>query len=119
MIVIIGAGLAGLSAAIEAADLGAQQVLILDKENHVGGNSAKACSGINGIFTKAQKQANVQDSEEEFYNDTINSGHGAADPGLVKELVQLSTSAVQFLELHQVNLDVISRMIVTIILYLI
>ena len=40
-IVVVGGGLAGLSATIEALRLGAS-VVLLDKESNMGGNSAKA-----------------------------------------------------------------------------
>ena len=52
-VVVVGGGLAGLSAAIEAARHGAR-VTIIDKERSLGGNSAKATSGINGVGTAAQ-----------------------------------------------------------------
>jgi succinate dehydrogenase/fumarate reductase flavoprotein subunit len=43
-VIIVGGGLAGLSAAITALENGAD-VVILDKEKNLGGNSAKASSG--------------------------------------------------------------------------
>jgi hypothetical protein len=46
-------GLAGLCAVVEAVRCGATVVLI-EKEKQVGGNSAKATSGINGWGTSFQ-----------------------------------------------------------------
>ena len=46
-LLIIGGGAAGLSAAIEAADLGAQDVLVVEKLGYVGG-SAFVSAGILG-----------------------------------------------------------------------
>jgi succinate dehydrogenase/fumarate reductase flavoprotein subunit len=52
-VVVIGGGLAGLSAAVEAASYFSREnlpsctVTLLDKEPRIGGNSAKASSGIN------------------------------------------------------------------------
>lgn len=43
-IIVVGGGLAGLSAAIEASRHGAV-VTIIEKEKNLGGNSAKATSG--------------------------------------------------------------------------
>src|SRR5690348_10457310 len=48
-VAIIGSGLAGLCAAIEAERNGARSVLLIEKEPKIGGNSAKASSGINGV----------------------------------------------------------------------
>ncbi|CAM9520830.1 unnamed protein product, partial [Phaeothamnion confervicola] len=46
IVAIIGGGLAGLSAALEAVGSGnAVRVVLLDKEPRIGGNSAKATSG--------------------------------------------------------------------------
>ncbi|CAN0310642.1 unnamed protein product, partial [Discosporangium mesarthrocarpum] len=52
-IIVIGGGLAGLCAAIEAAEAGAI-VVLLEKQKSIGGNSAKATSGINGVNTTTQ-----------------------------------------------------------------
>ena len=46
-IIVIGGGLAGLSSAHMALQNGAN-VLVLDKNPFMGGNSTKATSGING-----------------------------------------------------------------------
>lgn len=43
-VVVVGGGLAGLAASIEAARGGAK-VALLEKANKIGGNSAKATSG--------------------------------------------------------------------------
>ena len=47
--IIVGGGLAGLSAAIEALKAGSK-VIIVDSEKNLGGNSAKASSGILPLF---------------------------------------------------------------------
>ena len=43
-VIVVGGGLAGLSATIEAVQHGSM-VTIIDKEERLGGNSAKATSG--------------------------------------------------------------------------
>lgn len=47
-VVVVGAGLAGLVCALTLLDRGAS-VVLLDKENFIGGNSAKASSGLNAV----------------------------------------------------------------------
>jgi len=96
-VVIVGGGLAGLSSAIEAARRGSK-VVLLDSEKRIGGNSAKATSGINGAPTERQKQKNIQDSEEEFLSDSLKSGDGLADEILAHTLVHKSREAIEFLE---------------------
>lgn len=95
-VVVVGGGLAGLSASIEAATHGAH-VTIIEKEKGIGGNSAKATSGINGAGTAAQKGKEIGDSVETFAKDTLSSGDGLANPDLVKVLAQNSASAHDWL----------------------
>ena len=60
-VVVVGGGLAGLSATIEAVQHGAL-VTIVEKEERIGGNSAKATSGrctlmfLSGIVSKLSFQ---------------------------------------------------------------
>ena len=51
--VIVGSGLAGMSAALTALERGSF-VIIVEKEKRLGGNSGKASSGINGEFWEAE-----------------------------------------------------------------
>ena len=99
-VVIIGGGLAGLSAAIEASASPNVHVTIVEKEARCGGNSAKATSGINGVGTQTQAKAEVVDTIPEFDADTHESGHGLCDPALVAMLTANSKAAVEFLEGH-------------------
>lgn len=49
-IVVIGSGLSGLSAAIEASRLAAPvDIILLEKNGKIGGNSMKASSGMNAL----------------------------------------------------------------------
>ena len=69
-VIIVGGGLAGASAAIEAHSAGSR-VVLLEKEKDLGGNSAKASSGINGVGSRTQKDREVNDSVEIFVQDVI------------------------------------------------
>lgn len=98
------AGLAGLVAALSAADSGAR-VTIIEKEKSVGGNSAKATSGMNGVGTPAQAAAGIKDTEALFFADTVASGKGHSDPTLVRTLATHAGLAVEYLRLFGVSLD--------------
>lgn len=52
-VLIVGGGLAGLSAAHTVLERGGN-VVVLDKNPFFGGNSTKATSGINGALTRTQ-----------------------------------------------------------------
>nr|CCC47842.1 putative NADH-dependent fumarate reductase, fragment [Trypanosoma vivax Y486] len=110
LVVVVGGGLAGLSAAIEAAGCGAQ-VILLEKEGRLGGNSAKATSGINGWGTRAQAKAGIMDGGKYFERDTYKSGVGGnTDPALVKTLSMKSADAISWLTSLGVPLTVLSQL---------
>ena len=97
-VVVVGAGGAGLTAAVRATQEGAK-VLVLEKMPMVGGNSLKASGGMNCADTKFQKAAGITDSGvEEFIEDTMNGGHQLNDRALVTTLAENSAEAVEWLE---------------------
>jgi len=96
-VLVVGGGLAGLCASIEAAKRGAK-VIIIDKEGQLGGNSAKASSGMNGANTQAQKDQGIADSVEQFMEDTLSSGDGLASPELVQVLAHQSAETHEWLK---------------------
>lgn len=96
-VVIVGGGLAGLSAAVEASRHGAW-VTIIEKEKNIGGNSAKATSGINAVGTRAQKAKGIEDSISTYVQDTLKSGDGLSNEDLVNILATNSVAAIDFLE---------------------
>ena len=105
-IIIVGAGLAGVSATYESYlnSKGKLKILLLEKEKKFGGNSIKATSGINILNSPLQKKQNISDSFELFYNDTIKSGKGKSNPELVKILVNESNSVFNFFTEIKANL---------------
>jgi flavocytochrome c len=98
-VIVVGGGLAGLSAAHSVLEAGGT-VLLLDKSAFMGGNSVKATSGINGAGTKAQEARGIKDSWKLFEDDTNLSFHagkkGPVSP-LVTALTYNSGSAVEWL----------------------
>jgi flavocytochrome c len=109
-IIVVGGGLAGLSAAIEAHDRGAQ-VFLIDKEARLGGNSAKATSGMNAFNTWVQRAHQINDTYDLFYQDTIQSSKlPKSKPNLlIQTLVRDSPSAFEFLEKQGLNLSLVSQ----------
>ena len=88
-LIIVGAGLAGLTSAFEANKLfeGKKRILILEKMPKSGGNSAKATSGINMLNTPLQEKEGVKDSYDIFFKDTMKSGKNLSQPKLVSTVV--------------------------------
>ena len=106
-VIVIGGGLAGLSAAHTVLEQGGN-VLLLDKNAFLGGNSTKATSGINGALTRTQIKNGIKDSTETFLRDTIASATGgnpdAPSYPLAEVLVNESAPAVEWL-IEQFGLD--------------
>ncbi|EPX72653.1 fumerate reductase [Schizosaccharomyces octosporus yFS286] len=94
--IVIGGGLAGLSATNTILELGGN-VLLLDKNTAFGGNSVKAASGINAAATQLQFDQNVPDSVNTFYHDSILSAKSKGNPELLRTLTSKSGSAVDWL----------------------
>ncbi|KAJ3115731.1 hypothetical protein HDU96_000143 [Phlyctochytrium bullatum] len=120
VVVVVGGGLAGLSAAIEAYRGGAQ-VTLLEKEARLGGNSAKATSGMNAALSHHQKDSGVLDNIDLFRNDTlkwetaaleltsIRSGKSLCDPKLVETLTTESLDALKWIESFGLSLNAVSQ----------
>lgn len=88
-VIVVGGGLAGLTAAHTLLEHGAS-VLLIDKSAFLGGNSTKATSGINGTPTQAQMSSKIQDTVETFQKDMNTSFHGGKDGPVSKTIVELA-----------------------------
>ncbi|KAG0702971.1 Flavocytochrome c [Suillus ampliporus] len=96
-VIVVGGGLAGLSAAHTLLERGAN-VLLLDKQGFMGGNSTKATSGINGAGTQTQQEAGIPDNAKIFFEDTKKSARDLARDDLIRVLTGRSGEAVNWLQ---------------------
>ena len=96
-VIIVGAGGAGLSAAVMAAREGAS-VAVLDKMSEPGGNTVRATAMYNCVDDKLQHPLGIYDSEEDFYDETYNGGYQKAKPELVRILTSQADEGKLFLE---------------------
>jgi len=104
-VVVVGGGLAGASAALEAADAIREKaskgrVTLLDKAERVGGNSAKASSGLSAAAAAALVEtddAKTEDSESLFESDLLSSAQDRGDPKLASVLAKDSATALPWL----------------------
>ncbi|MFE8049220.1 flavocytochrome c [Brenneria goodwinii] len=107
-LVIIGAGGAGMSAAIEAHNQGAK-VILLEKMPFAGGNTARAEAGLNAAGTELQKSRGINDSPEMFYEDTMKGGRNINNPEVVKTLTEHAKDSVIFLKENGADLADLTR----------
>ncbi len=108
-IVIIGAGGAGLTAAIEAAMNGAE-VIVVEKMPIVGGNTKYATGGLNAAETSSQEALGIEDTVEIFIEDTMVGGGNLNNPELVRVLAENSAATVEWLKGIGADLSDVGRM---------
>ncbi|KAI9066583.1 Flavocytochrome c [Trametes sanguinea] len=109
-VIVVGGGLAGLSAAHTLLERGAN-VLLLDKQPFMGGNSTKATSGINGAGTQTQQELGIPDSAKLFFEDTKRSARELARDDLIRVLTGRSGDAVNWLQdKFQLDLSKVARL---------
>ena len=119
-VIVVGAGLAGLSAAYAALQAGAPSVYLLERAAKPGGNSIKASSGINGAPTRFQNAAKYG-VDQSFWDDTVRSAGSrlqasVAAPikkhrqGLISTLTDRSAAAIDFLVDLGVDLSVVAQL---------
>ena len=95
-IVVVGAGGAGLSAALQAASMGAH-VIVLEKQGIIGGNTNYSTGGLNAAETSVQQKLGIQDSKQSHFDDTMAGGYFLNDASLVTILVSKAAEAVDWL----------------------
>ncbi len=96
-IVIIGAGGAGMTAAINATQAG-KDVILLEMMPYAGGNTTKATGGMNAAETHYQKEQGIEDSVEQFVEDTMKGGHDINDRELVTIMAENSAAGIDWLD---------------------
>ena len=95
-IVVIAGGPSGLSAAVQAAEDGAE-VIVVEKAAAVGG-AANMGMGPLGIGTKYQKQNMIDISVEKAFNMFMEYTHYNVDARLVKRYFEQSGETIEWLE---------------------
>jgi len=96
-VVIMGAGTAGLSAALEAAAGGAK-VIILEKEASSAEANSGHCAGtIVGCQTAQQTAAGVTDSPTTYYNELMTGANPLFDPAVAQSIASNSGAMIAWL----------------------
>lgn len=96
-VIVVGAGGAGLAAAVSASQNGAS-VIVIEKMPSVGGNTIISGSGYNAVDPKRQEPLGIKDSIELHYTQTYEGGDKLGNPDLIRTLVENAYPALEWLE---------------------
>lgn len=96
-VVVVGAGGAGLAAAISAAENGAS-VIVLEKLDIPGGSTNVSEGALNAVDPKRQGAQGIEDSVDKFIQQTYEGGHKTGDMELITYLCENAMDTVEWLE---------------------
>ena len=95
-VLIVGAGAAGLIAALRAHEAGVE-VLVLERDAVPRGSTALSAGLIPAAETSFQREAGIADSKQAFAADIMAKAHGEADPEAVATVVEAAGPALEWL----------------------
>jgi succinate dehydrogenase/fumarate reductase flavoprotein subunit len=98
-VVVVGTGLAGLSAALAACQAG-RQVAVLSKGNPLRSNSAMASGGINAVLSHT-----LEDSPRQHALDTLKGADGLGDEKAAMRLCSKAAESIRWLDQMGVGFD--------------
>jgi len=107
-VLVIGAGGAGLAAAVAAHEAGAR-VAMVEKQARPSSNTALSTGSLPGAGTRYQKKVGIIDSADTLYGDLmgLSGPHDAVD--LTRVLADLSAKLVEWMaDVMKVRLDIIT-----------
>ncbi len=99
-VIIVGAGGAGLAAAIAAADEGAESVIIVEKLGKTGGSLNFTSGSMSGAETIIQELDGIEDTKESYIEDIMSNGAQKGDRELIEIFVDEDVDAIQWLWDH-------------------
>lgn len=95
-VVIVGGGGCGLTAALAAAQAGAE-VLVLERDKSNLGTTAMSTGLIPGANTRFQREKGIEDAPELLASDIVGKTHGQTDPDIALALARESARTIEWL----------------------
>jgi hypothetical protein len=95
-VVVVGGGIAGLSAALEATAIGAS-VLLVEGQGVLGGSSSLSGGIIMAAGTSVQRRTGIEDSPEALLRDYQLFTQHSVEPGIARQLAVGSGPAIEWL----------------------
>ncbi|MSA73236.1 FAD-dependent oxidoreductase [Holdemania massiliensis] len=96
-ILIVGGGLSGITAALSAAQNGAQ-VILLEQKEYLGGNSVLSTGDFLLGGTSLQAAQGIEDNAEDFYQWQIDDSEGKKDPNQCRMIADNGQTLIDWFE---------------------
>lgn len=96
-VVVIGAGGAGMAAAVTAKQAG-KSVIVIEKTSKMGGNTILSGGALNAVDEGSETAIANNDSTALHYEQTFNGGDQEGDPVLVQTLIENAWDGVEWLK---------------------
>jgi fumarate reductase flavoprotein subunit len=103
-LVVIGAGTAGLPAAIEAAGQGLR-VAVIEKADRIGGTLWRSWAQLSAGGTSLQRGKGILDSPDLHFDDVMRISKNTADPTLVRLAVDHAPATLEWLMASGFDMD--------------
>ena len=95
-LVVVGSGGCGFSAALAAAQEGAE-VLLLEKQERPLSNTARSGGMIPAAGTRLQKASGIDESAESFAEDIFKKNGNSSDPEMTLHMAKISKDLIEWL----------------------
>ncbi|MBL8644178.1 MAG: FAD-dependent oxidoreductase, partial [Rhodospirillaceae bacterium] len=95
-VIIVGAGTAGLPAAIFAAQRGAK-VLVVEASERIGGTLHLSSGSMSAAGTSLQRSKNIQDSPEQHFKEGLRINHGTGNKPMMRLWQDNAAAAYEWL----------------------
>ncbi len=95
-VLVIGAGLSGITSSLAAAENGAK-VILIEKQSFAGGNAIMSTGILQAGGSSLQKAAGIKDSPEQYYKEMMELSEGKRLPQLVEMVTSRSGETIDWL----------------------
>lgn len=95
-VIVVGAGTAGLAAALEAAQAGLR-VTVIEQSDQAGGTLWRSWAQMSAGGTTLQERRGIHDTPELHFDDVMRISKNTADPRLVRLAVEHAPTTIEWL----------------------